>query len=577
MKKRLIAALLAVSMLVPSGSALAVRLPEQRTERIYSTSTYINPLYRNEMTAAQLKTTREEDASEGSTQYVTSETELCDQLREDLVQRKSTITLHYQSNTYDKQDAENFFKKAVAHTGKPTEGDYLKWQYAGWEATQSGNVEGNTYYMTIKYTMTWYTTEKQEAVLDAKVKKILQSLKLDGKSDYEKISAIYSYVCSHVTYDSEHDADDLYKLKYTAYAAAINGTCVCQGYSVLLYRLLLEENIDCRFISGTGNGENHSWNIVKLGGKYYNLDATWDAGNEKPIYFLKCNENFTGHVRDSEYKTNAFYRNYPMGDEDYAETQKTHTHTYERPEFEWSSDLLSCIARFFCTLGDDIQQEACTVTVNENGTRTASCTFDGKTYIDQIISDTRRVEDIFTDVPATSWYRDFVQYVYDHALMSGVSETQFQPDGTLTRAQVAQILYNQAENPEVEESDRFTDVKKNAWYYRAVTWAAEQSIVSGYTDGTFRPNRAITRQEFAVMLYSCAGKPEVSGSVREAFADGGTVAAWANDAVLWAYQNGILSGERSGENKVVRPADNATRAQAAVMMMRYVEWLESEA
>ena len=216
MKKRLMAALLAVSMLVPSGSALAVHLPEQRTQRIYSTSTYINPLYRNEMTAAQLKTTREEEASEGSTQYVTSETALCDQLREDLVQRKSTITLHYQSNTYDKQDAENFFKKAVAHTGKPTEGDYLKWQYAGWEATQSGNVEGNTYYMTIKYTMTWYTTEKQEAVLDAKVKKILQSLKLDGKSDYEKISAIYSYVCSHVTYDSEHDADDSYKLKYTA-------------------------------------------------------------------------------------------------------------------------------------------------------------------------------------------------------------------------------------------------------------------------------------------------------------------------------------------------------------------------
>lgn len=121
MKKRLIAALLAVSMLVPSGSALAVRLPEQRTERIYSTSTYINPLYRNEMTAAQLKTTREEDASEGSTQYVTSETELCDQLREDLVQRKSTITLHYQSNTYDKQDAENFFKKAGTH-GKADRG-----------------------------------------------------------------------------------------------------------------------------------------------------------------------------------------------------------------------------------------------------------------------------------------------------------------------------------------------------------------------------------------------------------------------------------------------------------------------
>lgn len=576
MKKRLLAALLAVSMLVPSSSALAVKLPEQRAEQIYSTSTYINPLYREEITAAQLKTTQSQETTESSTNYLTSESELCDQLREELVQRKSTITLHYQSDTYDKTDATRFFNQAVAHTGKPTEGDYLKWQYAGWDATQSGHVDGNTYYLTIKYTMTWYTTAKQEAALDAKVKKILQSLNLEGKSDYEKISAIYSYVCSHVTYDSAHDADDSYKLKYTAYAAAINGTSVCQGYSVLLYRLLLEEDIDCRFISGTGNGAKHSWNIVKLGGKYYNLDATWDAGNEQPIYFLKCNENFTGHVRDAEYKTKAFYRNYPMGDTDYEEQRKDHTHTYSQTEFEWSSDLLSCIARFFCTLGDDIQQEACTVTVNENGTRIASCTFEGKTYTDQIISDTRRVEDIFTDVPATSWYRNDVQYAYDHALMNGVSQTQFEPEGTLTRAQVAQILYNQAENPEIAEEDRFTDVKSNAWYYQAVTWAAQQSIVNGYPDGTFRPNRAITRQEFAAMLYFCAGKPEVSGSLDDAFADGGTVAAWAKDAVLWAYQSHILSGERSGTDMIVRPADNATRAQAAAIMKRYLEWQESK-
>ena len=577
MKKRLLAAVLAASMLASSGGASAVNLPEQRTEQIYNTSTYINPLYREQGTAVQLKTTQNEEASESSVNYLTSENELCDQLREDLVQRENTITLHYQSDTYDKNDATRFFEQAVAHTGKPTEGDYLKWQYAGWDATQSGHVEGNTYYLTIKYTMTWYTTAKQERAVDAKVQKILQSLDLDGKSDYEKISAIYSYVCDHVTYDAAHDADDSYKLKYTAYAAAINGTSVCQGYSVLLYRLLLEEGIDCRFISGTGNGAKHSWNIVKLGGKYYNLDATWDAGNQKPIYFLKCNENFTGHVRDADYKTKTFYRKYPMGDTDYAEQKETHTHTYDQTEFEWSSDLLSCIARFFCTLGDDIQQEACTVTVNEDGTRIASCTFEGKTYTDQIISDTRRVEDIFTDVPANSWYRDSVQYVYDHALMSGVSKTQFQPDGTLTRAQVAQILYNQAGRPDTAGENRFTDVADGAWYHQAVTWAAEQSIVNGYPDGTFKPDRAITRQEFATMLYLREGKPAVSGSLRDAFADGDTVAAWAQDAVLWAYQSHILSGERSGEDMVVRPGDQATRAQAATIMMRYTQWQESEA
>lgn len=115
MKKRLIAALLAASILIPSGSALALRLPKQHAEQIYSTSTYINPLYQDEMTAAQLKTTQSEETTESSTNYLTSEEELCDQLREELVQRKSTITLHYQSNTYDKTDATRFLRKQL-HT-----------------------------------------------------------------------------------------------------------------------------------------------------------------------------------------------------------------------------------------------------------------------------------------------------------------------------------------------------------------------------------------------------------------------------------------------------------------------------
>jgi len=570
MKKRLIAALMAISMLIPSGSALAAE------PQIYHTCTYVNPLYQEEITAAELKTTKNDDSQESSVNYLTSESEICKELREALVERKSTITLHYESQAYDKTDPTRFFEKAVAHTGKPTEGDYLKWQYAGWDATQSGHVDGNTYYLTIKYTMTWYTTAKQETALDAKISRILQSLDLDGKSDYEKVSAIYSYVCQHVTYDSKHDADDSYKLKYTAYAAAINGTSVCQGYSVLLYRLMLEEGIDCRFISGTANGANHSWNIVKLGGKYYNLDATWDAGSDTPAYFLKSDANFSDHERDEAYLTQSFVRNYPMGETDYKEQRDAHTHTYKQPEFEWSSDLLSCIARFFCTLGDDIQQEACTVTVNEDGTRIASCTFDGKTYTDQIISDTRRVEDIFTDVPSTSWYRDYVQYVYDHALMGGVSKTEFRPDGTLTRAQVAQILYNQAGSPDVTEESQFTDVKSTAWYYRAVTWAAENQVVGGYTDGTFRPNQSITRQEVAVMLYARAGRPVASGSLDGIFADSSSVAKWATNAMVWAYQNQILSGERAGDDLYLRPKNNATRAQAAVMITRYAEQAESE-
>ncbi|MDO4515442.1 MAG: hypothetical protein Q4B72_15590, partial [Lachnospiraceae bacterium] len=124
-------------------------------------------------------------------------------------------------------------------------------------------------------------------------------------------------MCSHVVYDQEHVGNSEYKLQFTAYAAVVDEKAVCQGYALLLYRMMLEANVDSRLIPGTGNGEAHGWNIVKLDGQYYNVDSTWDAGKTEYKFFLKCEKTFENHVRDDEYSTNEFQEAYPMAEEDY--------------------------------------------------------------------------------------------------------------------------------------------------------------------------------------------------------------------------------------------------------------------
>ena len=174
--------------------------------------------------------------------------------------------------------------------------------------------------MTMEYTFTYYTTSAQESELDQAIQQVLTQLNLDGKTDYEKIYDIYNYICQNVAYDYANLYDDSYKLKFTAYAALINKTAVCQGYALLFYRLALEAGIDARLISGTGNGGKHGWNIVRLNGVYYNLDATWDASRtaENYNYFLKCDDNFSDHTRDPQYTGADFYNRYPMGRNDYS-------------------------------------------------------------------------------------------------------------------------------------------------------------------------------------------------------------------------------------------------------------------
>ena len=171
----------------------------------------------------------------------------------------------------------------------------------------------------------------------------------------------------------------------------------------------------------------------------------------------------------------------------------------------------------------------------------------------------------FSDVDAGSWYADAVEYVRDNGLMSGTSDTAFDPEGTMTRAMLAQALYRAAGSPAVSGSDSFTDTQKGAWYADAVLWASQQGVVSGYGDGLFGVDDPVTREQIAVILWRDAGSPSAEAGLD--FADESAISTYAGQAVDWARANGIVSG---ADGNRFLPQNNATRAQIAVMLRSYL-------
>ncbi|MGI5930310.1 endo-alpha-N-acetylgalactosaminidase family protein [Pseudoflavonifractor sp.] len=183
----------------------------------------------------------------------------------------------------------------------------------------------------------------------------------------------------------------------------------------------------------------------------------------------------------------------------------------------------------------------------------------------------------FTDVPADTWYSEAVEYVTEKGLMNGTGEGTFNPLMNLSRSMMAQIFYNMEQRPALSGSNPFTDVAEGQWYTDAVIWAAEQEIVNGY-GGAFQPDGDITREQLAAMLYRYAAYKQLdvtaSDDALNAFADGGTVSDWAADAMAWAVEEGILTGKNGG---LLDPQGNATRAEVAVILMRFTQSGEQQA
>ena len=184
----------------------------------------------------------------------------------------------------------------------------------------------------------------------------------------------------------------------------------------------------------------------------------------------------------------------------------------------------------------------------------------------------------FSDVKA-HWGHLGIDYCVENRLMNGVSDTEFDPDGTLTRAMVATILWRLAGEPAATQDCAFTDLGSPSdpaasWYLDAVAWAAEAGIVTGRDAVTFDPKGAITRQELATMLYRYATFAKLDTSAKgdlSAFKDADQVAAYAVNAMIWANGAGLITGNVVNDVTCLDPLGNATRAQVATILMRFCE------
>ena len=178
----------------------------------------------------------------------------------------------------------------------------------------------------------------------------------------------------------------------------------------------------------------------------------------------------------------------------------------------------------------------------------------------------------FTDVTSGDWFYDAVAYVYDKGMMEGTTDTTFAPAMNLTRSMIAQVLYNLEERPEAPGAAGFPDVAAGAWYADAVNWAAARGIVKGYDTGAFGPEDSVTREQLAAILYRYAqakGYDTTQGgmAVRE-FSDSASISDWAQEAMAWAVNAQVLSGKGNG---VLDPQGTATRAEVAQMLMNFGE------
>lgn len=172
----------------------------------------------------------------------------------------------------------------------------------------------------------------------------------------------------------------------------------------------------------------------------------------------------------------------------------------------------------------------------------------------------------YDDVELTAWYHEALDYMVDEGYMEGVGGNKMSPEGKLTRAQWAKLLYEVEGAPSVAGMDEpFADIEQGAWYFDAIRWAYNSGVVKGLSEHEFGPNSEITREQMAAMLYRYAGSPAVRGGLY-AFLDGNKVSEFAFDAMVWATQNAIINGVGNGK---LEPQGKATRAQAAKILYEY--------
>ena len=420
-------------------------------------------------------------------------------MRDGMDLRQDVVTVYYRTDHYlTNSEFLDLFNGAFAFTHVPTQGDYLRetWQTydAYWDCTEdSGFCD-----YTITVYMTYETTLEQEQALAAEANRVLASFGFtDATTDYAKICAIYDYLTHNIVYDYEHVSDGSYLMQYTAYAALLQGTAVCEGYAKAFYYLALLSGLTPRIVTGFSNGETHAWNIVALDGLYYNLDATWDAEEPEYLYFLKGSSDFQGHTRRPQFNTNEYHKLHPMDEHAYdpkapvspfADIRKT---DYFYNPVLWALQSNVTTGTSSTTFGPD---NPCT--------RGQTVMFLWRAAGSPAPTLT---ENPFEDVKESDYFYTAVLWAVEQGITKGTSATAFSPDAPCTRGQIATFLYSSQGKPDTEGDSRFSDVSESDYYYTPILWAAQNNVTGGIGNGMFGPNQTCTRAHIVTFLYKIYG------------------------------------------------------------------------
>lgn len=191
-----------------------------------------------------------------------------------------------------------------------------------------------------------------------------------------------------------------------------------------------------------------------------------------------------------------------------------------------------------------------------------------------IISITTSFAKEFTDVKEGEWYTDSISYVADNKLMLGTSENRFSPLLKVSRAQMAQILWNLAGNPSVDGETDYVDVQKGKWYNNPIDWVSTVGVMTGYGNNTFGPDDTITREQLAKVLHKYTMYLDIPmAGILDKYTDKGNISSWALEGMSWAASEGLITGTSS---KTISPKSDADRAQLATIIKRYCENVATE-
>ncbi|MCC3869626.1 transglutaminase domain-containing protein [Terrisporobacter mayombei] len=270
----------------------------------------VNPLYQDE----NIKTYSPKSSFKlYSNKVFSTKKEAANYLKQEMVKRSGTIEFTIKQKNYSNLYTD-LFAMAVAddENGNSSEGDYLfrHWSsyYVNWNDSKSNETK-------FIFEMEYLSTYKQEQRVDYEVKKVLDELNVYNEDEYTKTKAVHDFITENIVYD--------YALKkFSAYDGIVSKNVVCNGYATLTYKMMKDLGVKVRCITGEAGNGSHAWNIGKIGGKWYNIDNTWDAANGDNnyvnyTYFLRNNVEFPDHKREYQFVTDEFNTSYPMSKTSY--------------------------------------------------------------------------------------------------------------------------------------------------------------------------------------------------------------------------------------------------------------------